>query len=161
MKASIPPLSNSGTCSVSRQSASGSYSVTGGETQRLDGLRHKLAVEAERALNGDLPVAEGGVCEDFRVLGFLEREVGIADALDVIGGKFAVFFAEVLAERLEPLRGVDELYLAAGGARPCDSTAPRCRWRCRCCKKYLAEGLRWLRASHSRLASCVCCSRLD
>jgi hypothetical protein len=82
--------------------------VAGGETQRFDGLRRKLAVEAERALNGDLPVAEVGVCEDFRMLGFLEREVGVADALDVIRGKLAVFFAKVLAEPLELLRGVDE-----------------------------------------------------
>ena len=86
--------------------------VAGGEAERLDGLHRELAVQAQRALDGDLPVAEGGVGENLRLLRLLEREVGVADALDVVGREFAVFLAEVLAERLEPLRGVDELHLA-------------------------------------------------
>ena len=42
--------------------------VAGGEAQRLDGLERELAVQAQRALDRDLPVAEGGVGEDLRLL---------------------------------------------------------------------------------------------
>ena len=42
----------------------------------------------------------------------LEIEEGAADALDVLGRELAVLLAEVLAQRLEPLAGVDELHLA-------------------------------------------------
>ena len=70
------------------------------------------ALEAQRPLDGHLPVAEGRVREDLRLLGLLEREERVADALDVLVGQLAVLLAEVLAQRLEPLRGVDELHLA-------------------------------------------------
>ena len=69
-------------------------------------------MEPEGTLDGDLPVAEGRVGEDLRLLGLLEGEEGVADALDVLVGQLAVLLAEVLAQRLEPLRGVDELDLA-------------------------------------------------
>jgi hypothetical protein len=69
-------------------------------------------VQAQRALDGDFPVAEGGVGEDLRLGRFLEIEEGAADALDVVGRELAVLLAEVLAQRLEPLAGVDELHLA-------------------------------------------------
>src|ERR1019366_1925161 len=65
--------------------------VAGGEAEGFDGLHGKLAVQAERALDGDFPVAEGGVGENLRLRRFLEREVGVANALDVVGGEFAVF----------------------------------------------------------------------
>ncbi len=77
--------------------------VAGGEAQRLDGLERELAVQAQRALDRDLPVAEGGVGEDLRLRRFLEVEEGAADALDVLGRELAVLLAEVLAQRLEPL----------------------------------------------------------
>ena len=69
-------------------------------------------MQAQRALDRDLPVAEGGVGENLRLRRFLEVEEGAADALDVLGREFAVLLAEVLAQRLEPLAGVDELHLA-------------------------------------------------
>ena len=43
---------------------------------------------------------------------FFELEEGVANARDVVGRELAVLLAEVLAERLEPLGGVDELHLA-------------------------------------------------
>ena len=69
-------------------------------------------MEAQRALDSHLPIAEGFIGEDFRLWRFLESEEGIADALDVLGGEFAVLLAHVLAQGLEPLGGVDELHLA-------------------------------------------------
>ena len=69
-------------------------------------------MQAQRALDRDLPVAEGSVGKDLRLGRFLEIEEGAADALDVLGRKFAVLLAEVLAQRLEPLGRVDELHLA-------------------------------------------------
>ena len=69
-------------------------------------------MQAQRALDGDLPVAESGIGEDLRLRRFLEFEERAADAFDVLGRKLAVLLAEVLAQRLEPLAGVDELHLA-------------------------------------------------
>src|SRR5205814_632386 len=86
--------------------------IAGREAQCFDRLEGELAVQAERAFNGYLPVAEGGVGEDLGLGCFLEIEEGAANALDVLGGEFAVFLAEVLAQRLEPLTRVDELHLA-------------------------------------------------
>ncbi|GEM_PF-4459574 len=74
-----------------------------------------LGVDARQAqgpLDGDLPVAEGSIGEDLRLLGLLEGEKDVADALDVLGREFAVLLAEVLAQGLEPLRRVNELHLA-------------------------------------------------
>ena len=73
--------------------------VARGEAQRLDARAGELAVEAERALDLHLPVTEGGVGEDFRLRRFLELQEGVADALDVFGGEFAVLLAHVLAQR--------------------------------------------------------------
>ena len=42
--------------------------------------------------------------------GLFERKVGVADATDVILGEFAVLLAEILAQRFEPLRRVDQLH---------------------------------------------------
>jgi len=86
--------------------------VAGGEAQRLDGIERELAVQAQRPLNRNLPVAEGSVGEYLRLGCFLKVEEDAADALDVLGRQFAVLLAEVLAQRLEPLRGVDELHPA-------------------------------------------------
>jgi len=55
--------------------------VTRGEAQRLDGFEGELAVQAQRALDRDLRVAEGGVGEDLRLKRFLEVEERAADAL--------------------------------------------------------------------------------
>ena len=52
-----------------------------------------------------------------RLLGLLECQEVSHDALDVRLGKFAVLLAEVLAQRLEPRRRVDQLHLAAPVAR--------------------------------------------
>ena len=71
-----------------------------------------MPFEPQRPLDRHLPVAEGRVGEDLRLLGLLEGEEGVADALDVLVGQLAVLLAQVLAQRLEPLRGVDELHLA-------------------------------------------------
>jgi hypothetical protein len=49
--------------------------VARGEAQRLDGLRRELAVQAQRALDRHLPVAEGGIGEDLGLLGLLEGVV--------------------------------------------------------------------------------------
>ena len=48
--------------------------VAGGKAQAFDGLQRELAVQAQRALDGDLPVAEGGVGEDLRLRRLLELE---------------------------------------------------------------------------------------
>lgn len=85
--------------------------VAGGEAQRFDGLERALVVQAQRALDCDLPVAEGGILEDLRLGRFLEVEERAADALDVLARKLTVLLAEVLAQRLEPLGRVDELHL--------------------------------------------------
>ena len=77
--------------------------VAGGEAQGLDGFDGELAVQAQRALDRDLPVAKGGVGEDLRLRRFLEVEEGAADALDILGREFAVLLAEILAQRLEPV----------------------------------------------------------
>ena len=45
-----------------------------------------------------------------RLLGLLEGKEGVADAPDVHVGKLAVLVAEVLSQRLVPLRRVDELH---------------------------------------------------
>ena len=79
---------------------------------RAVGLFRVDAIQAQRALDGDFPVAEGGVGEDLRLLGLLERKEGVADAGDVLVGQFAILLAQVFAQRLESLRGVDELHLA-------------------------------------------------
>jgi hypothetical protein len=86
--------------------------VTRGEAQRLDRFERELAVQAQRALDRHLAIAEGGVGEDLGLGRFLEVEKGAADALDVFGRELAVLLAEVLAQRLEPLAGVDELHSA-------------------------------------------------
>lgn len=83
--------------------------IAGGEAQGLDARTGELAVEAERALDLHFPITKGGIGEDLRLRRFLEGEEGVADALDVLGGEFAVLFAHVLAQGPEPLGGVDEL----------------------------------------------------
>src|SRR5450756_323675 len=69
--------------------------------------------EAQRSLDGHLPVAQGFVREDPRLVSLLEGEEGVADALDVLFGQLAVLLAEILAKGLEPLRGIDELHVTA------------------------------------------------
>jgi hypothetical protein len=51
------------------------------ETKRLDGLHRELAVQAERALDRDLPLVEGGIGENLRLWRFLEREASSSFAL--------------------------------------------------------------------------------
>ena len=70
------------------------------------------AGQTQRALDGQLVVAEGGVGEDLGLRRLFEGEEGVADALDVGGGQFAVLVAEVFAQRAEPLAGVDQLDVA-------------------------------------------------
>ena len=62
---------------------------------------------AQRALDGDLPVAEGGVGEDLGLFGFLERRERLGDVVDVVLGQFAVLLAEVPVQGREPLGGVN------------------------------------------------------
>src|SRR5262249_46175408 len=66
------------------------------------------AFQTQGPFDRNLPVSEGSVLEDLRLLGLLKGEEGVTNALDVLGRELAVLFAEVLAQRLEPLRGVDE-----------------------------------------------------
>ena len=70
------------------------------------------ALEAQRPLDRDLPVAEGGVVENLALLGLLEVEKSVTDAGDILLTKLAVLLAQVLAQGLIPLRGIDELDLA-------------------------------------------------
>ena len=80
----------------------------------------EIDLQAQRPFDRHLPIAEGGVRKDFRLLGFLEREEGVTDALDVLLRQLAVFLAEVLAQRLVPLGRVDELYFALAMLALCD-----------------------------------------
>jgi hypothetical protein len=70
-------------------------------------------VQAHRALDGHLPITESFVGEDLRLLRLFECKVGVADPAEIGLGEFAVFLAEVFAQRLEPLCGINELRLAA------------------------------------------------
>src|SRR5690349_8043517 len=84
-----------------------------GFLQGLELLRRVRAARvrplaAQRPLDRHLPVAEGRIREDLRLRRFLESKEGLADAIDVGIREFAVLLAEVLAEWLEPRRGVDE-----------------------------------------------------
>lgn len=74
----------------------------GGLLERLDLLRRVGtagldSLAPQRPLDRHLPVAEGGIGEDLRLLGLLERDERVADALDVFFRQLAVFLAEVLA----------------------------------------------------------------
>jgi hypothetical protein len=83
------------------------------------------AAQAQRALDGDLRVAEGGVGEDLRLLGFLEGRGRSHRCASMSSGVSSQFFLpEVLAQGLEPRGGVDELHLAlaVGGLAVGDKT---------------------------------------
>ena len=87
--------------------------VASGKPQGLDAFVRELAFQSQRALDGDLPVAEVLGVEPFRLGGFLRlAEVQVEDSLDVSILEFAVLLAEIAAQRLEPLRCVDQLHLA-------------------------------------------------
>ncbi len=86
--------------------------LSAGIAQGFDALAGELAVEAQRALDFDFPISEGGIGEDFRLRGFFKGQERVADALDVLGRKFAVLFAHVFPQRAEPLGGIDELDFA-------------------------------------------------
>ena len=78
--------------------------VTRRKAQGLDAFVRELAFQAQRALDGDLPVAEVLGVEPFRLGGFLRlAEVEVEDSLDVSIREFAVLLAEVAAQWLEPL----------------------------------------------------------
>ena len=83
--------------------------MAGCEPQFLYGFRRQLAVKAERPLDCHLPVAEGLIWKDLRPFAFFELEERIADPRDAFLRQLTVLLAQVLAQRLEPLRGVDEL----------------------------------------------------
>jgi hypothetical protein len=70
----------------------------------------KLAVKTERAVHHDLPVTEGLVGKDLRLGRLRELQEGIADQLNIGFRELAVFLAQILAQRLEPLCGIDQLY---------------------------------------------------
>ena len=72
---------------------------------------------AQGTFDRHLGIAELGVVEDARLFGFLERQKGFEDAVDVGVGQFAVLLAHVLAQRPEPRGRVDQLHLAAPVAR--------------------------------------------
>src|SRR5207248_133343 len=91
--------------------------VSRGEAERLDCTVCELAVKPKRTLDGDLPVAEGLVGKDLRLWGFFESKEHLADTLDIFIREFAVLLAQILSERLEPLRRVDELHLSLARLR--------------------------------------------
>ena len=64
-------------------------------------------MQAQRALDRDLPIAERSIGKYLGLGRFLEVEKGATDTLDVLGRQLAVFLAEVLAQRFEPLGRVD------------------------------------------------------
>jgi len=86
--------------------------IARGEAQRLDRLEGKLTVQPQGPLNRHLPIAEGGVGEDLGLGRLFEVEKCPADAFDVLGGELTALLAQVLAQRLEPLRGIDQLHLS-------------------------------------------------
>ncbi len=70
------------------------------------------AVNAQRPLDGHLPVAKGGVVEDLALLTLLEVEEIVTDAGDIVIAELAVLLAQVLAQGPVPSGGVDQLHLA-------------------------------------------------
>ena len=87
--------------------------VAGGKTQRLNALVGKLAFQAQRALYGDLPIAEVLGVEPFGLGGSLcIAEVEVEDAGNVGIAQFAVLFAQIAPQRLKPLAGVYQLHTA-------------------------------------------------
>jgi len=76
---------------------------------RVDSIRVD-AGEAQRTLDGHLPVADGGVREDLRLIGLFESQEGIANPLNVLIRELAVLLAQIFAQRFEPLRRVNELH---------------------------------------------------
>ena len=70
------------------------------------------AFQAQGAFHRHLPVAKCRVGEDLGLLGLLESEEGIHNTTDVLFGQLAVLLAQVLAQGLVPLRGVNELHAA-------------------------------------------------
>jgi hypothetical protein len=72
----------------------------------------QLDPQSQGPFDSDLPVAECLIRKDFRLLGFLEPKKCDADLLEVVVGQLAVLLAKILAEWLEPFRGIDELDLA-------------------------------------------------
>ena len=74
-------------------------------------------MEPERAFDDDFPVSEGAVRENLRLGCFLEVRVRVADPFDVVVRQLAVLFAEVLAQRFEPLGCVDKLDLPGAARR--------------------------------------------
>ena len=63
-------------------------------------------------LDRHLPVAKGGIVENPALLRLLECKERVADSGDVRLRKLAILLAQILAERLVPLGGVDQLNLA-------------------------------------------------
>ena len=66
--------------------------------RRVDALRID-ALEPEGPFDSDLPIPEGSVRKDLRLLPLFELEERVADALDVLGVKLAVLLAEILCAR--------------------------------------------------------------
>ena len=58
------------------------------------------ALDAQRPLDRDLPVAEGGVVENLALLALLEVKEGVTDTGDVVLRQLAVLLAQVLAQGL-------------------------------------------------------------
>src|SRR5581483_3365853 len=74
------------------------------ERLELFGRVHALgigALQPQRPFDRHFPVAERGVGKNLRLLGFLEGEKRVADALDIFFRQLAVFLAEIFAQRLE------------------------------------------------------------
>lgn len=70
------------------------------------------SLQPQWPLDSHLPVAEGLVGEDLRLLSLLEFEECVADAPDILLRKLAVLLSQVLSKGLEPLCGIDQLHPA-------------------------------------------------
>ena len=111
--------------------------------------RAGLEVEPQRALDGDLAVAEvrgreDAADDDLFLLAVL-RDMRVSPSLNSARisrmscarseRNLAALVAEALAHRRPEDAGVDELHLALARSRPCGWSRPRRRWRCRCCRR--------------------------
>src|SRR5579875_3964361 len=72
----------------------------------------KVYFQPQRAFDRNLPVPKRFVREDFGLLGFGEIEKGFRNAAPVILIQLAILLSQILAQRLEPCGGVDQLHLA-------------------------------------------------
>lgn len=72
-------------------------------------------MQAQRALDRDLPISKGLIGKDLRFWRLSEIEKSAGDPLDIFGRELTVLLTQILAKRLIPVRCIDELYAPFGG----------------------------------------------